>query len=198
MSTATAQPMQSNERDVYDRFILALGDDNTSLPRDTLLGAISHFLGTLETSDLERLLPAVAKSRRLWSHPDASKRTRQALTLGVVAAVNRLEGEQKSRWSWGQRRSDEWVSHLSARVTEDKIGERAMDVQCALLRGAADAQDVSEGTRVQLEEDVIMGLEPLLRGRRGIDLLSEVAEHVAPGRLQLLDVSVSLRRLYDS
>jgi hypothetical protein len=199
--------MATDQLDLLDRFITAIQNPTSSLPRETLLGAITHFLGTLPTEQCRQLIRVIGSRPDLWESRDAS--AREAVALGVRAGYQRIEREQAegSRWytvRWRKSPAvNEWVHALldEMKAVEDV---RKGALLAALLKGISyppaaqgGESDRCTGAYREVQEETILALAPRLDGGSSTEavsaygLLADIVDIVDDGLLGLLDLPVS-------
>ncbi|ODO00725.1 hypothetical protein L198_03051 [Cryptococcus wingfieldii CBS 7118] len=150
---------------LLDPFLALLDDPAPSnVPAQTLLGAITHFISTLDDAQLARFIASLARSLSLpKTNGVSSEDIRAAVKLGVVGLVMRMENEKKGVYFGSYRRSKaarQWLDGVlhATRTTKDTVGPRTQ-VLIGLLQGVEESQTVDWGqARVKLEEKVVLAL----------------------------------------
>lgn len=171
-----------------------------TLPRETLCGAITHFLSTLSQPDLTGFTEIIVSSPSLWDkqagHVDA---VRNAVRLGVSGKASSIDQELQDRYfsDIRQRRAAmSWLRRVSKSIigSPESIGRTQSLV--GLLQGLGDIPNLDWGSaRVDVEDEAVMSLAPLLKGlenerQEGLKLLCTVIDHISVERLQVLDLEV--------
>jgi hypothetical protein len=192
---------------LLDSFLEALATPQVqSIPQETVLGAITHFLSTLPASDLPHFVEAILGSDTLWS-PDFFEegKLRQAIAVAVQAKVGHIETTNKNAWLANRRTSREcrrWLRVIRVAVdkhskTNEKsrtLTDRDMEARIGLLAGVEECKAIDwQDERVALEEEVIMTLAELnLRSisPRSLALVCEAVTLIDPVRLAVLDLQV--------
>ncbi|WVR08225.1 hypothetical protein IAU60_005272 [Kwoniella sp. DSM 27419] len=181
--------------------------DALTIPSETLLGAISHFLSNLDDEDLPRLVEVVIASSAIWDSQTVEvDHIRQAIRAAVTAKVARVDQYVKDVYFAASRRkrmAQSWVRQISSLVSRsERAHERSrLHVHAGLLVGLDDVPDLDWGAaRVKLEESVIYDLAGLLEGDDGdtkevVQFLCEVMPHLNDGRLRVLDMEKITTRL---
>lgn len=207
-----AYKMTTEQIELFERFVASISSPNSTLPRETTLGAITHFLSTLPLEHCTRLIRACSSSTILWTSTADTASTRTAIRLGVVGAAARLSREavESKRWysvkigrSFG---ADSWVQGM---LDEAKMSDRKADLLVALLSGIhaqveqrGSQAAVSKGLMRELQEETVLALAPALVSRadpeniHAYTLLSEVMDGMEEQLLHLLDLPVRLPVLH--
>ncbi|ODO06922.1 hypothetical protein I350_04283 [Cryptococcus amylolentus CBS 6273] len=150
---------------LLDPFLALLDDPAPSnVPAQTLLGAITHFISTLDDAQLARFIASLTRSLSLpKTNGVSSEDIRAAVKLGVVGFVMRMENEKKGVYFGSYRRSKaarQWLDGVlhATKTTRDTVGPRTQ-VLIGLLQGVEESQTVDWGhARVKLEEKVVLAL----------------------------------------
>lgn len=195
------------ESELLSKFIDQLSSKNPiSLPRETILGAVSHYISTLPSTELKSLLEAISTSRLLWDTPSHRQRTREAISLGVSGALGRLASEPGSSkwWKWSSP-TTAWLDDL-AKVVTDSEGIRRMDMIAAILSATDERRRNPSSTRCEgkqrenLEDEAVMAIAEKMGSEPGIDkeetdsgLLCEMVDALDEAKVRILDTPVSHR-----
>lgn len=183
--------------------------DPVALPRQTLLGAVSHYISSLPSAELQPLLKAVVRSPHLWDDPTDREDSRAAVKLGISGALDRLKSTPgPSRWFRRDNSLSDWLDEAYETIAEIEGGGK-LHVTVALLavdpatgREQGKAQLWKGKERAKAEDEVIMGVAGRLHeaekgasGKEDVGLLCEVLEAVDGMRVRVLDTSISPRFL---
>ena len=208
--------MSTDQLELFERFITSITSPSSSLPRDTILGAITHFLSTLPIEPCRRLLRVISTADFLWDTAGHAAQVREAIKLGVRAGCDRAtrEDAEGTRWytmKWFKSAAvDKWVQGLLDEATHAE--GRRLDLLVALLLGVAAQSDsaaagpgCSAGMQRDVQEEVVLALEPRLGSEvpeeveTAHELLADVIEVVDTALLSLLELPVSspMDRLMD-
>jgi hypothetical protein len=200
----------AEDADLLVKFTALLASpDPIALPRQTLLGAVSHYISTLPLADLRPLLKVVIQSPHLWDDVNNHGDSRAAVKLGARGALDRLTSTPgTSRWFRRNNSLSDWLDEAYETIAETEGGGK-LHVMMALL--AVDPATGAEQGKAQLwkgkerakaEDEVIMGVAERLhetekgeRGKADVGLLCEVLEAVDGMRVRVLDTNVSSRFL---
>ena len=170
------------------------------LPRETLYGAITHFLTTLPPPHLTTFTETLVSSPSLWA-PESSHadEVRRAIRLAVSAKVSVIEEEFRDAYFSGprhRRAARRWLHVISRVIIASEVSTGRTHLLAGLLLGIGDTPRVDWGeARVNVEEEVVMSLAPLLesrdgRGEEARRLLYSAISFLSEERLQVLDLEV--------
>lgn len=196
----------SSDTELLNRFInLLTSPEPLSLPRQTLLGAISHYISVLPPPDLSRLVSAITSSRHLWDSSKHSRSCREAVKLGVRGALSRLDKEPgSSRWWTRRDPGADWLDAIAGCVRmSDGVG-RTHSLAAILRACSRENELVHRHTwkgkqRADVEDEVIMQLAETLQpvnttgDQVSLDLFGDVAEMIDGEKLRILDLQVCSR-----
>ncbi len=120
--------------------------------------------------------------RRMWAHLEA---LREQTGLAILVATHRPEEAARCDrllvLSEGQTLANETPSNLVARLADDILRIRASEP-------AALARELSSAMKIDLDTIEVVGAELVLHHPRGHELLVEIIESVARGRIDAITV----------
>ena len=189
--------------DLLGPFIDTLGlAQPITIPEETLLGAITHFLSTLPNRDVSRLAVALVQSRSLWNGDIPAENLRDAISLAVESKVDKLQARHRKSWFQTRRVAKEvglWLSGITDSVSSDASADSktTTHIRLGLLRGlhAVDI-DLTKET-IALEESVVLSLAQIMETSMAdgetLHMLSEAVMCLDADRVRVLDPVVSLR-----
>jgi hypothetical protein len=165
-----------------------------TIPKETLHGAISHFMYTLPASRLPSFVRALVASPRLW---DDAGGVREAIQLSFQAKVARLS-ERDGEWLGGRRKRRDvmtWASGILNEVVSARSVLGRVHALAGIVRGMA-STDVHWGAvKAKAEEELVLDLASMLerpaQQALALQLFCEVAYCIEEDRLSALDLEVS-------
>ena len=170
------------------------------LPRETLLGAITHFLSTLPSRDLISFTITLVQSPSLWeSDTRRQDELRHAIRLGVSAKVSDSKHELRDTYfsrSKYHRSARRWLDDVSKAITTSKASTGRIVALVGLLEGLSDVSSVDWGrSKMRVEEEIVLGLASILteqeeRTQQEMELACASILHVADERIRILDLKV--------
>lgn len=210
MAQASGQRHRSGRHEteqLLDPFLDALSTSHIqTIPQDTVLGAITHFLSALPASSLPHLVEAILASDGLWSSKYIEDgQIRHAISIALQAKVEHLRKAHEHSWLSGRRiarQSRRWLRVVRQLVDDSNAPDqkdqtqavRALEFRTGLLAGMEACMVIEwQDERVAVEEEVIMAVAELdfkkLDPER-FRLLCEVVNLIDPARLAVLDLKV--------
>ena len=194
-STQDADP--TNVQGLVQPFLDVIrGEQPITLPRETLYGAITHFLSHLNVNDIQALIQAVATSPSLWARPDVEGLL-DAIRLAPAAKLASLQDQYADSYFPSIRRrrtAGIWLDAVCNSVSTASPGPlRRASLLVALIEGV-DATDFAWGiAREKLEDEIVIALaEAAGEGEGFLEVLGRSMDHVDDGRLLLLAWQVSV------
>lgn len=192
---------------LLDSFLEALATPQVqSIPQETVLGAITHFLSTLPASDLPHFVEAILGSDSLWSPKFLEDgKLREAIAVAVQAKVGHIVTRHKSAWLANRRTSREcrrWLhvilvavdKHAKTDETRRTLNDRDMEARIGLLAGVQACEAIDwQDERMALEEELVMTLAELdfqNVSPGSFILVCEAVNLIEPVRLAVLDLHV--------
>lgn len=184
---------------MLEPFLQALRSDKAlTIPKATLLGALTHFLSLLDGDNLEAYVQDVLSSPSLWdavTPHDIENAVRSAPASKVASLKPKIKDTffKRNRVATA---SQEWLGDLVQDLHKSGNTERTLPVLVGILNGISDVKDIDWGKpRLELEDTLVITLAERLEKEKGdIDVLrlfSSVAEDIQPERLRVLDLRVS-------
>nr|XP_019009159.1 uncharacterized protein I206_05805 [Kwoniella pini CBS 10737]OCF47940.1 hypothetical protein I206_05805 [Kwoniella pini CBS 10737] len=157
-------PQASDTLDLLPQFLDILRSSSpNSIPPQTLLGAITHFLSQLEPPYLEEFTQALICSPSIWRNADINRSDlRNALRLSVSSKINKISQDTRNVYfadSRKRRKAREWLDCLNKVSSDSENTSRKLDLYLGLLQGVNDVEEIDWGKgKVKLEEEVVMAL----------------------------------------
>lgn len=190
------------EEELLGPFIDTLGlAQPITIPADTLLGAITHFLSTLSDRDVTRLTVALVQSASLWNGEIAADTIRDAFSLAVESKVDILRARHRKSWFQSRRVSREtgrWLACITKAMSKDTSSDSVSTthMRLGLLKGLQGVDlDLTKET-MAMQESVVLSLaqimETTILDRATLDMISEAVMCLDQERLSVLDPVVSL------
>lgn len=205
MATTVSHPKQRSE-DLLEPFIESLSSPRAiTIPTETLLGAITHFLSTSPRGNAARLARAIVGSPTLWT-AQRPARIREAISLAVQSKMGLLEARHDGAWLRRRRVSGaatRWLEAVLHDLHDDDltISTAATHIRLGFLAGmSACKAALSSDVRIRLEDDVVIALGGTLAAARSadpgaavqfLDMLGASLDVVDADRLRVLDIEVS-------
>ncbi|WVQ75125.1 hypothetical protein IAR50_004734 [Cryptococcus sp. DSM 104548] len=187
-------PSLDETSSLLDPFIALLDETAPiSVPSQTVLGAITHFISTLDDVQLARFMASFTRSKSLRNTDGVrGEDVRWAVKLGLVGFVMRMENEKKGVYFGSYRRSKEarhWLDGVlhAIRVANTSEGWQ-IQILVGLLQGVEESQSVDWGyTRIKLEEAAVLALSGDEQMQE-LELLCAAMPYVDVARLLALDM----------
>jgi hypothetical protein len=167
------------------------------IPRETLVGALGHFLSSLEGDRLDSFIQDILASPSLWKTLDSAE-IQAAVRPAPAAKVAALRPEVKDGWILRNqlpKACEAWLKEVVKAVTRSGLTTNCLVVLIGLLQGIDDVPDIDWGkARVDLEEEIVIALGERFEKNNcdALDLFSSVAEHIDDNRLRALDLRVRI------
>lgn len=165
-----------------------------TIPDETLYGAITHFLSTLQSSHLKSFVELLITSHSLWLQKERSLQISEATKLAVFAKIEALNKQFERAYFPAYRRekhAKKWASDIKDCViaSESSVSRRA------LLVGLAEGMkgfNINWGKiQEEVEEELVLEAASLGASDEGIETLCPILNHVSEERLWALDLAVS-------
>ncbi len=176
-----------------------------TLPRETLYGAITHFLSTLPPPHLTDFIAVLVSSPSLWnSVANHFDQARHAVRLAVSAKVSGIDHSLQNVYFSSTRRrwiAQSWLNEVVNLVTTAEESRGRIHFSVGLLQGLGDVSPMDWGSgRIKVEEEVVLSLDRMLKTdgdesmvRDGLKLLSSSVLQIAEERLRVLQLKVYFR-----
>lgn len=201
MAVASSSTRRRAE-DLLGPFIDTLGlAQPITIPTETLLGAITHFLSTLPNRDVSRLAVALVQSHSLWNSKISTGRIRDAISLAVESKVDKLQTRHRQSWLQARRvnrAAGLWLSCIIDPLSSDTSADSTSTthIRLGLLRGLQAVNLDSTKETIALEESVVLSLaqiiETSMTDDETLQMLSEAVMCLDKERVNVLDPMVSL------
>lgn len=184
---------------MLEPFLQALRSDKTlTIPKATLLGALTHFLSLLDGDNLEAYVQDLLSSPSLWdavTTHDIENAVRSAPASKVAILKPKIKDTFFKR-NRVAKASQEWLGDLVKDLHKSGNTERTLPILVGILNGISDVKDIDWGKpRLELEDTLVITLAERLEKEKGdvdvLRLFSSVAEDIQPERLRVLDLRVS-------
>jgi len=171
--------------------------EEIKIPKETLVGALGHFISTLDGDRLDSFIQDVLASPSLWKTLDSAQ-IEAAVRPAPKLKANALRPEVKDGWIMRNRLSkacQAWLKDVVKIVMRGgSLGNHAVVILIGLLQGLDDADDIDWGKpRVELEEEIVIALAERFEKNScdALDMFCSAAESIDPARLRALDLRVS-------
>lgn len=183
---------------VLQPFLQALRSDKAlTIPKATLLGALTHFLSILDGDNLAAYIQDILTSPSLWDTVTPHD-IENAVRTAPMSRVTTLKPKLKDTLFKRNRvatASQEWLSDLVEDLHKSGNTERSLPILVGILNGISDVKDIDWGKpRLELEDTLVITLAERLEKEKGdldvLRLFSSVAEDIQPERLRVLDLRV--------
>lgn len=201
---ASAGPSTSRQRtqDLLEPFINTLRlEQPITIPTETLLGAITHFLSTLPNRDVTRLIVSLIQSPSLWISGIGADEIRESIALAVEIKVNKIRARHRQSWFRNRqimKDASRWLASVTDALPADESSESIVSthLRLGLVRGLHAVELDCAKQRQELEEAVVMSLaeimETSLPDRAALGMLCEAVLCLGSERLSVLDPIVGL------
>jgi hypothetical protein len=199
MAAAAAQRARAEREvlQVLNPFLEVLrSPTEIKIPKETLVGALGHFISTLEGDRLDSFIQDVVSSPSIWKaldHTEIEAAVRPAPTVKVAA----LRPEVKDGWILRNRLDkacQAWLAEVVKSVTRAGITTNSLVLLIGLLQGLDDVADIDWGKpRISLEEQIVIAVAERFEKNScdALDLFCSAAENIDSARLRALDLRVS-------
>lgn len=191
----------TGDNEIFEGFLTLLkSNETTKVPRETTLGAISHFISTLPLDEVQVLLKAISESPRLWTSLKDRTASREAVQLGVSGAIGRLASQPgSSRW-WHRKSSESaWLEEIAKTILE---GEGMGKIQIMVAVLAVTSPDVQGKKpmwigvqRAEMEDEVVMELARMMEStsceKLDTEVLCVALDVIDGSKIRILDTKVS-------
>ncbi|WWD20136.1 hypothetical protein CI109_104612 [Kwoniella shandongensis] len=196
MQAGPSRTIVTDSESILPSFLTTLRSSSPiSIPPQTLLGAITHYLSTLDDPLLSEFVTTVITSPSLWNSADISHVDIQnALRLSVPAKIAIIENATKEIYfaeSRRRRRARRWLNSLIEAVISLDHSTVRLKVLISVLEGLDDAPTVEWGSeRMTLEEEVVLAFAEWteLENTEGMDLLCTAIPQIDVARLRALNM----------
>lgn len=194
---STLRNSEQDDKALLQSFLGVLNADAPiTLPRETLNGAITHYLSTLTHADLATFVQALVTSTSLYSLQGNAGGIREAARISVGARITVIIAQLDDTYLQTRRkqsRARNWLKEISHALKGIENKQRRSVLLVGLLQGVNDHPEIDWGkTRDQLEEEVVMTLAPMLDTNvEHLGLLCSVMPCIQVDRLRALPMKVS-------
>lgn len=190
---------EQSEEQVFRSFLEVLSSNAPiAIPLDTLFGAITHFLSTLEGDSLNKLISAVLTSTSLWNISDANQKILQAPRLAVSTKVDTIDKALGKAYFSVYRKNKvarQWLGRIAQPIISAELSLPRTVIMRGLVQGLSDNQQIVWGrSRARLEEELVIECATTVDNLEGIELLCTTIVCVDENRLKALDLEVSSSR----
>ncbi|KAK8849513.1 hypothetical protein IAR55_004847 [Kwoniella newhampshirensis] len=206
MQAGPSGSSQSDSEAILPSFLAILRSSSPiSIPTQTLLGAITHYLSTLQRPLLTELVETISTSSSLWNSPGIPlEEIRNAIRVSVPTKIALIEDETKEVYfaqSRKRRRARIWLKDVLNPINDVESCETRLQYLVSLLEGVSDVSNVDWGAeRVRLEEEVVLGLADALdrESSSGMMMLYVAMPNIDVSRLSALDMAELSPRIHSS
>ncbi|ORY34958.1 hypothetical protein BCR39DRAFT_515796 [Naematelia encephala] len=207
--------------DLLDSFSKVLASsEQITIPRDTLCGALTHFLSGLPSAQLSTFVSTLARSPSLWRdktnnihhsnqgyqlHDSGANLIREAIRLSVSTKIDSIDQELGQGYigSWKrQKRARQWLRSILSAIPKNGSSEARDCLHTGIIQGLDDISDLDWGSdRVKLEQAIILhladryGAGHMSLGKETLESFVAVMPHIAAERLSALDLRATLPQL---
>lgn len=167
-----------------------------SIPIETLEGALSHFLATLQGDQLDDFVEDLLNSSSLWRAigSDGVQRAVRFAPGAAVASLRPISQNTFFKRNQLNKAAQKWLAGILESIKKANSPKNAPYVYLGILNGLDDARDVKWGQpRTALEEEVIVAASERLETKEDDDLsyYCAAARHSKLSRLRALNLKVS-------
>ncbi|KAL1412969.1 hypothetical protein Q8F55_000718 [Vanrija albida] len=192
--------MSSNREDqelqaVLEPFINVLRSPGPiTIPTETVQGALTHFIGSLQDSQLDTFVDDILSSTSLWEtvKPDVVRECVRSAVPTKVASLRKTSKDTFWRRNVLDKDAQAWLAQVQHDVHNVKGAEEKGQVfLTGLLQGLDDVTGVEWGKpRVDLEEELVIAMSDTFDAKStdAVKLFCEVAPHVDAARLRALNL----------